>query len=245
MGEQKSKNQNNIVFIIIIVILLISVVILCGYIFLNKNNSTGTENITENSNTNSENENVQQSDKANNDVTEYKTNSTIIFDGSKSINSTEKDYTLASQGNSGIFVTVDSTQKGLSFSFTPTRVADFYALNWTNDNNYINYVKVNFDKKITDVFYGGMGQSSSRDTLFILLEDGTVEYIPIVHMLIHAQEELESYGKIDGVSDIVKFSLSNTSNGVTTLAIKKDGSFYDLYYALKDSKYYGPSIYNE
>ena len=234
MGEGKSKS--NVALIVIIVILLIAVVGLCGYIFLNKDNSKGVDYNTENNTTNSKNENVQQNDKTDTDITE--TNSVIIFDGSKVINSNEKNYTLSCQGNAGIWITVDSTQKVLTFSFIPTRVIEFYPLTWTSTRNDMTSSKINFDKKIVDVFFGGMGQSSSGDTLFILLEDGTVEYIPIVHMFNHVQAEVVSYGKINGVSDITKFTLSSTSSGVTTLAIKKDGTFYDLWYALKDTGNY-------
>ena len=236
MGEV--KNKNNVALIVIIVILLISVVGLCSYIFLNKDNSTGTEYTTENNTTNSKNENIQQNDKTNTDVTEIKTNSVIIFDGSKAINSNEKNYTLSCQGNAGIWITVDSTQKVLTFSFTPTKVIEFYPLTWTSTRNDMTSSKINFDKKIVDVFFGEMGQSSSGDTLFILLEDGTVEYIPIVHMFNHIQAEVVSYGKINGVSGVTKFTLSSTSGGVTTLAIKNDGTFYDLWYALKDTGNY-------
>lgn len=234
MGEGKSKS--NVALIVIIVILLIAVVGLCGYIFLNKDNSKGVDYNTENNTTNSKNENVQQNDKTDTDITE--TNSVIIFDGSKAINSNEKNYTLSCQGNAGIWITVDSTQKVLTFSFTPTRVIEFYPLTWTSTRNDMASSKINFDKKIVDVFFGGMGQSSSGDTLFILLEDGTVEYIPIVHMFNHVQAEVVSYGKINGVSDVTKFTLSSTSSGVTTLAIKNDGTFYDLWYALKDTGNY-------
>ena len=69
--------------------------------------------------------------------------------------------------------------------------------------------------------------------MFILLEDGSVEYIPIVQMFNNVQGEVVSYGKINGVSDVIKFALASTSDGgVTTLAIKKDGTFYDLWYNL-------------
>ena len=97
---------------------------------------------------------------------------------------------------------------------------------------------ITFDKKIIDIFFGSMGQSSTGDTLFILLEDGTVEYIPIVHMFNHAQAAPISYGKINGVTDVTKFVLSSTTGGVTTLAVKSDGSFYDMWYALKDTGNY-------
>lgn len=49
-------------------------------------------------------------------------NSTIIkFESSNSLNSTENSYTLSCEGNAGIWVTVDSTQKELTFSFTPKK----------------------------------------------------------------------------------------------------------------------------
>lgn len=97
---------------------------------------------------------------------------------------------------------------------------------------------IKFDKRIIDVFFGGMGQSSSGDTLFILLEDGTVEYIPIVYMFNHSQGAPKSYGKIDGVMDVTKFVLTNTPGRMTTLAIRSDGSFYDMWYVLKDTGNY-------
>ena len=165
-------------------------------------------------------------------------NSLITFDSSKSTNSNEKNYTLACQGNAGIWITVDSTQKVLTFNFTPTKVIEFYPLTWKSTRNDMISSKINFDKKIVDVFFGEMGQDSSGDTVFILLEDGTVEYIPIVHMFNHVQAEVVSYGKISNISDVRKFTLSNTSNGVTTLAIKNDGTFYDLWYNLKDTGNY-------
>ena len=233
------KSKNNLVLISIIIILLIIVIGLCGYIFLNNDNSdgTGSENIKENDTTNKENENIQSNDTTTN-TTDNKISSVITFDGSKSINSNIKNYTLSCQGNAGIWVTVDSTQKKLTFSYTPTHVVEFYPLNWTSDRFDMEKSDINFDKKIVDVFFGIMGQDSTLDTLFILLEDGTVEYIPIVHMFNNAQGAVISYGKINGINNVVKFTLSDTSNGVTTLAIKSDGSFYDLWYALKDSGKY-------
>ena len=236
--EEEKKGKSNVLLIIIIVVLLIAVLGLCGYIFLNKNNSSSTKFFTGNNNTNTKKESSQKNTETTTNTQETKTNSTITFDGSKSINSNEKNYTLSCQGNAGIWITVDSTQKVLTFSFTPTRVVEFYSLTWQSTRNDMSSSNINFEKKIVDVFFGEMGQSSSGDTLFILLEDGTVEYIPIVHMFNHAQGEPVSYGKINGVSNVAKFTLSSTPSGVTTLAIKNDGSFYDLWYSLKDTGNY-------
>ena len=250
--ENKVKGKNNMVLIVVIVILLVAVLGLGSYVLLNRDNSSSTKYVTGSNNTDAKNENSQKdsdknantnTDKNANTNTETNTqqtntNSTIIFDASKSVNSSEKNYTLSCQGNAGIWVTVDSTQKTLNFSYTPTKVVEFYPLTWTSTRNDVISSDINFSKKIVDVFFGGMGQSSSGDTLFILLEDGTVEYIPIVHMLNHVQAAVVSYGEINGVNDVAKFTLASTTGGVTTLAIKNDGSFYDLWYALKDTGNY-------
>ena len=117
--EEGKKGKSNVPLIIIIVVLLIAVLGLCGYIFLNKDNSSSTKYVTGNNNTNTKNESSQKNTETTTNTQETKTNSTITFDGSKSINSNEKNYTLSCQGNAGIWITVDSTQKVLTFSFTP------------------------------------------------------------------------------------------------------------------------------
>lgn len=233
--EEKSKKTNT--FLVIgIIILLIVVIFLCGYIFLDKTNDGSISGNTNNNISNSKNEETKV-DSENKETLEN-TNGLIIFDGTRAVNSNEKNYTLSCQGNAGIYASVDSSQKVLTFSFTPSKVVETYSLNWTSNRNDVASSKINFDKKIVDIFFGGMGQDVSHDTLFILLEDGTLEYIPIVQMFNNAQEQVVSYGKINGVSDVAKLTLSNTSNGVTTLAIKSDGSFYDLWYALENTGNY-------
>lgn len=229
--EEKKKGNGGLVALVII--LLLACIGMGAFIFINKDKLIAKED----GKTTIENKN-KDSNKGSQKDTNVETNAIIIFDGSKSINSDVKDYSLSCQGNAGIWVTVDSTQKVLTFSFTPARVVEFYPLSWTSSKNELSSSNINFEKKIIDVFFGEMGQSSSGDTLFILLEDGTVEYIPIVHMFNNAQESPISYGKINNVNDVTKFTLANTSGGVTTLAIKSDGTFYDLWYSLKDTGNY-------
>ncbi len=253
--NNNSNNRSNKVFIGTTIALLILVLCLAGYIFLNKDN---IKYITGNNNTNAKNETVSKNNdkttnssdnntststdnNSNNSTPSENTNTTnsiVSFDSTKAINSSQKNYTLACQGSFGIYITVDASQKVMDFSFTPSRVVENYPLNWTSTNNSISHSEIKFTKKIIDVFFGGMGQSSTGDTVFILLEDGTVEYIPIVHALNHAQGAVISYGAIDGISGVTKFTLANTSGSVTTLAIKSDGTFYDLWYALKDTGNY-------
>lgn len=234
MSEKSiKKNNTNIFLIVLVVILLILLCISVIWIVTNTNTSSSSKNnSTTTSKTVQSNSTVSTSSSTDNE------NNIISFDSSKSLNSSESSYTLSCQGNAGIWVTVNSTQKELTFSYTPSRVVQYYSLNWTSSRTDLNSDVIKFDKKIIDLYFGGMGQDSSHDTLFILLEDGTVEYIPIVKMFNTAQGAAISYGKIDGVSNVTKFVLSSTTGGVTTLALKSDGSFYDMWYALEDTGNY-------
>lgn len=234
--EDEKKKKSNKVLIILIVLLVIICLGMGIYIFISKDNNKSSNDAKSNNTSSIQNNNVQDKTNKRTNTDNSVQNNIIIFDGSKSLNSSEKDYTLSCQGNAGIWI--NATQKELTFSFTPSKVSQFYLLSWTSSNNNVSSSTIKFAKRIIDIFFGSMGQSSSGDTLFILLEDGTVEYIPIVHMFNHAQDTSISYGKINGVADVTKFVLSSTANGVTTLAIKSDGSFYDMWYALKDTGNY-------
>lgn len=226
----ENKKNNNGVFISIICILVVIVLGLGGYLFLEKNNS--------NSNNGSTSKNSQNSVSNKVYTDGLKRDLVVPFDSSKAINSKGETYTLGAQGSASFWATVDSTQKVLTVSFVPAIVVENYPLNWTSTRRDMTKSTITFNKKIAEIFFGGFGQSMSGDTLFILLEDGTLEYIPLVHALNNTQAELVSYGEIKGVNGVVKLSLANTSGGVTTLAMKNDGSFYDLYESLKNSGNY-------
>lgn len=230
------KEKNNSLLMYLVIILFLICLVMGSYIFIKEFNKNDIM-ISEKNNENFQNNNSQNIVETTDNLNVQSKENIIIFDESKSINSDEKDYELSCQGNAGIWVTVNENQE-LIFSFTPKRVVEYYSLDWKSDREDMIKNIIRFDKKIADIFFGTMGQDSSNDTLFILLEDGTVEYIPIVHMFNNVQESPISYGKINDVSDITKFVLASTQNGVTTLAIKSDGSFYDMWYELKDTGNY-------
>ena len=232
---EDNKKKNKVLDVSIILLLFIILGLVC-YIFINKNNNTSTLGLKENTINaeNTEKDNTISKEEKKQIYTQIN-----LFDSSKSLNSNENKYTLACQGNAGIFIEVNSSQKELTFNYTPTKVVEFYSLDWATTKESMNSDKIKFDKKIIDVFFGGMGQGNSGDTLFILLEDGTVEYIPIVHMFNNVQGAAISYGKINEVNNVIKFSLADTySNGVTTLAIREDGTFYDMWYELEKTGNY-------
>ncbi len=160
---------------------------------------------------------------------------TASFDSSKSINTSDTTYQLFTSF-SGLNITLNTNKRAVTFSYNPTILNNRYSLGWTTSENYA-YTDItinNFTKDIVDVFLGGFGQDASNDTLFFLMEDGTVEYVPIRMALLNNANTISSYGAIPSVTDIVKLynaqasSAPSMSGYATTLAQKADGTFYDL-----------------
>ena len=90
---------------------------------------------------------------------------------------------------------------------------------------------------------GGFGQAVGRETIFYVLEDGTVEYTPVYDDLQNNwndsdnSKKFNSYGKVKkienisyltGMNALAKYSEESYSGYYTTAAVRNDGSFYDL-----------------
>lgn len=169
---------------------------------------------------------------------EQKDNSTkvnLYFNSSKVINSTAGIYTLIVPTHAtGINIAVDETQTKVTISLNHPLVSQNYGLGWTTaleDHSYEPH-DITFDKKVVDVFFGGLGQSSVGDTILFLMEDGTVQYIPVKKAMSVDHENLKTFGILEGVSDVVKFYQANSvmemGSGITILAQRSDGTIYDL-----------------
>ncbi len=91
--------------------------------------------------------------------------------------------------------------------------------------------------KIVDFYVGGFGQGTGYETLFMILEDGSVEYVPLYYAI---KNNDYAAHKADGVSGVVRFSASAFPYGVRTIGIKADGSWYDMHTVLdiRNSQYY-------
>ena len=102
------------------------------------------------------------------------------------------------------------------------------------------FFDIEFDTPIADLFLGGFGQSPGYEVFFFLMSDGTVEYMPLYEAV--KSGNIRSYGKLDGISDVVKITSSSVGckgeqscgGWITTIGIRSDGSFYDFQPALKD-----------
>ena len=103
----------------------------------------------------------------------------------------------------------------------------------TTDHAYETY-ELDFSQNIADVFIAGSGQSLGSEKVLFLMADGTVEYIPVKEAT--AAREMKSYGKVDGLNNIVKFyrgtvvqADSQVGGGAMSYAQDVDGNIYLLY----------------
>lgn len=83
-----------------------------------------------------------------------------------------------------------------------------------------------------------MGYDITWACLFILMEDGSVEYIPLYDAI--RDNNIKSYGKINDIENITNlYSVCAKKKGSpiggfqSIIAQKSDGSFYDLRYNVK------------
>lgn len=247
-GRKNTKNKTNLILITLIIILLIATIGLSVFILFNKDKLIGSNQVT-----NSANEQKTQNLAKSNDITKVEKNEDVIakeagsqsnftvnLDTSKIINTNRQDYHLKEVLREVAVMYVDKTQKILNFNYNQEKAAKDYGIDApklaTNSN-------ISFDKKIVDILFGSTGQTSIGDTLFILLEDGTIEYIPLVHAIMHKQSLATSYGKVNGIKDVVRLSQGEIGyqySSNTVLAVKNDGSFYDL--GVVGKAYYPPNL---
>ena len=181
-------------------------------------------------------EDTVEEEKTDNDNTEedkYKNYSSDVlpFDDSKVINTTDLEYShrfdtgfhearIYYKDNNIFDVIVDWND-----------VKKYYGYDKPTDERYT-ISKIKFDKKVKDIFTGYFFQDMGSVYLF-LMEDGTVEYMPLFDAL--KNNTIKSYGKIDGVEDAIGFYQVSafpknavTGGFQTVLVQKSDGTYYDL-----------------
>lgn len=84
----------------------------------------------------------------------------------------------------------------------------------------------NFSGEIVNVICTGWGQTVDHSTILFLMKDGTVEYIPVYKA--YKTGIFKSYGKLEGISDIVYIGNASGYGPCTPIAMKSDGTFYQL-----------------
>lgn len=226
MENKKSKTGLHVFVGILLGIIICGVVVFAtyelGYLTFNgKEEKVDTEN-----------DNATHNDQTEEDAT----SSSLEFDTSKVVNGNGTQYYLTNY-NSTINIRLDETRQIVTLNYNRKILSDTYGLNWdTTDMDEYTYEdkQLNFDKPIKDIFYGGVGQDVSGDIILFLMDDGTVEYIPVYQALSTSGiDGLVSYGTLQGVENVIKFytayaMVGLTGNYSTTLIQTEDGMLYDL-----------------
>lgn len=216
MEEKKTKN---IGLIIIVIILLLTCIGMGAFIFINKDKITSQKSNT----TTMTNDNKNVEDK--------KTECTKI---SYDINTDQ--YSLSANAV-GISVLVDSTRKTAQISVNAATISSAFGLSLVATTDTSTYELIGtkfFDKKIVQVLIDGSGQDASSATILYLMEDGTVEYVPILKDIntnwnqADNTKKFNSYGKLNGIADIISLVPAESKGYHTVLARKVDGTVINL-----------------
>lgn len=233
---------------IIVIIILILVILGMGIFILydkeiifskNKMDNTSKKMDTKNSNPKKDLVKNEEESKTNDESTSTNKNSDEVSANTNKIDgSTIRNLDFSkclNCSNSSYRISIYHNADGLSAKISENRKSVILNVNWEIYNRRFgsmysttgapSYDITNFTQEVADVYIGGFGQSFTGDTILFLMNDGTVEYMPVVKGL---QGYVKNYGKVNGVSDVVKFLTADCPGSVTTLAVRSDGSIYDL-----------------
>ena len=218
--DEKKKSKKGLVFTIFLILVIIGLV---GYIAYDK----GIIDL-------GQKKEVQEKEETKQSKTqESNTNQLLKFDTSKVVNNDSAYYNLRAQdGISGVDFSFENKKK-LSVSVTWNIIKENMLLGQNKKQDEISNYEIEFDKEVEDIFVGGIGHDSRSTLVLFIMEDGTVEYIHIYEAI--EKEEFKSYGKVEGLENIVKLYSAGAHpkdsyiGGImTVLAQQSDGKLYDL-----------------
>jgi len=206
---------------IIILIIILTVIIGAGIFLFNKNKSKN------NASQGSEQVEPELKEDLKKDIkfdsNKMKTNLKLVY-----------EEETANMGNSGLKISI---KNGKAYLSNDINSKDYKFMFSEIYNESIKDKEITgFSSKVKDVYFAYMGNGDMPPFILFLMDDGSVEYINSRIMLI--KKEFTSAGKIDELSNIVKFVTLNASdvdeNGekmsgfITVVAIDKEGYSYDL-----------------
>ena len=215
----EEKKKSNVGLIILVVILLLACVGMGAFIFINRNNLMNKDNNTT----------IVKNEKKN-----VKDKTTKCVDISYDLNTNE--YGLSDTSN-GISVDIDKTRKNVRISYNGATVSNSFGLGWFTAADTDTYELIDtktFDKKISQVLIDGSGQDVTNLAILYLMEDGTVEYVPILKELntnwsnSENSKKFNSYGKLKGISEVISLVPAEANGYHTVLAKKADGTVTNL-----------------
>ncbi len=110
---------------------------------------------------------------------------------------------------------------------------DIAFVKYSNNEETSEYFLLPFESKVVDLHMSTFDMNPNLNTIFFLLEDGTVEYMLIEDAI--ARNDFRSFGKLEGLTNIAKFYEGTTCEVDSSVCTKTafaqsiDGRIYDLY----------------
>ena len=249
--EVVTKKKSNKVLIVVIILQLIIIVGMGLYIL----NDTGLVKIYNTKKDTEEKSNTKKTDKVKDEQkSTSNTASTAVkqLDITKCLNSTNS------------FSNPRENADDLGLTVTPAGNTAKLTIDWSKFGKYSgasayvdeakDYTISNFQGNIKSAFVGEMGQDAKGTTLFFLMDDGRVEYMPMFVLKYDSQgtgyyvmnytddysadnriigSHFESKGKVKGVTGAIKFYLADGNGYVNTIAATEEGTYYDLGTAIR------------
>ncbi len=136
----------------------------------------------------------------------------------------EKDYNMIL----GTYVGVNDSYLNLSYGDSKKEVK---LTKYLYTNEEMSDYEISFDKEVVDIHMTSFELSPALNTIFFLLDDGTVEYVLVEDAI--ETNDFKSYGTLE-VKNVAKFYEGNVctkENGEcekTCFAQTVDGKIYDL-----------------
>ena len=186
---------------------------------------------------------INKKESSSNDETISSSTIDWTFDNSKVKNSNGNKYYINNNNSMGINARLNDDKKSVELTVEWYKINQIYG-NTNHPDSQQNIgtpYTIKLNNEISDIYLGGFGQDAGEETLFFLMKDKTVEYMPIKKAT--EKDNFSSFGKLSGVDGVIKFLTADTyssqgSGWVTTLAQKEDGTFIDLNPIIKETGNY-------
>ena len=250
--EENKKNKKGYIVLIVVLILLLPACFFAGvkYNEMTISNKDTTKKQSKNKkNTKKETSATKEQDKTS--IENVDINS-LTVSSDKIINPEGKGWTYTEVSSSadsmGLDANVNKKDNTGSIEIHWEKFHK-YSVGYLRDNaqggtygDNVQTITVNgFKGKVHSAFISGFGQTFGTETAFYIMDDGTVEFVPIQKLYDDYgaidNVTLNSYGVIPNVSGVAKIvqaeaSAPQSAGSMTTLGIKADGSFYDFQFNL-------------
>lgn len=170
----------------------------------------------------------------------------LVLSDAKNLNTSyDMLYSISDSFGSDGTASLPAFSAGLSLSTNLSsltlnwdRVKELYPNLHITKTDVEEFTDLGLSGKPTDLLLTGFGQAVGEETLFFIMADGTVEYIPLAKAV--QENKIKSYGKLPNVNNVIKFydgsscpAEGYTGCGHQSLAQRADGNYYELYDAVK------------